>query len=96
MIDSAAAGMSLNEQQLNHQNVVKAQVHFVQENNKLKENRPVEAAENSPEPDMKGEGETRTKTVIDENNMVVVEKYNEEGELVNKTPPGYVPLSELL
>jgi hypothetical protein len=96
MIDSAAAGMGLNEQQLNHHNVIKAQVHFAQENDKMRERRPVEDAEGSPEPKLKGEGETRTKTTIDENNTIVVERYNEEGELVNKTPPGYVPLSERL
>jgi len=96
MIDSAAAGMGLNEQQLNHHNVIKAQVHFEQENEKMRERRPVEASEGSPEPKLKWEGETRTKTIIDENNRVVVERYNEDGELVNKTPPGYVPLSERL
>lgn len=96
MIDSAAAGLGLNEQQLNHNHVIKAQVHFVQENDKMRKRRPVEASEGSPEPKLKGQGETRTKTIIDENKTIVVERYNEEGELVNKTPPGYVPLSERL
>lgn len=96
MIDSTAAGLGLNEQQLNHANVIKAQVHFVHENDKMRERRPVESAEGSPEPELKAEEETRTKTIIDENNVIVVERYNEEGELVNKTPPGYVPLSERL
>lgn len=96
MFDSAAAGMSLNEQQLNHTTGVKTQVHLVQENNKQRENRPVEASEEGAKAKMEGEGNTRTETVIDENNAVVVKTYNEEGELINMVPPGYVPLSERL
>ena len=96
MIDSTAAGMGLNEQQLNHNSIMKAQAHFVQENEKMREKRPVESAEDSPEAKLKSEEETRRKTIIDENNVVIVERYNEEGELVNRTPPGYVPLSERL
>jgi len=94
MIDSAAAGMGLNEQQSNHANIIKAQIHYVQENEKMRERRPVEASEGSPEPKLKGGGDTRKNTIIDENNLIVVETYNEEGELVNMTPPGYIPLSE--
>ena len=96
MFDSAAAGMSLNEQQLNHATGVRTQVHLVHENEKLRESRPVEASEESPEPKLRGEGNTRKETVIDENHSVVVKTYNEEGELIKMVPPGYVPLSERL
>ena len=96
MIDSTAAGMGLNEQQLNHNSIMKAQAHIVQENEKVRERRPVESAEDSPAAELKHDEETRRKTIIDENRVIVVERYNEEGELVNRTPPGYVPLSERL
>jgi len=94
MIDAAAAGLGLNEQQLNQATAIKAQAHFVQETEKMRERRPVESSEESTRPKLKADEETHTKTTIDENNVIVVERYNEDGELVNKIPPGYVPLSE--
>ena len=96
MIESTASGLGLNEQQTNANQVVREQVHVAKENEKLKENRPVESAQNSPETKARETGLTRTKTTIDENKVIVVEKYDEEGKLVNRTPPGYVPLSETL
>ena len=96
MLESTAAGLGLNDQQSNLNNIIKEQVHFVRRNDKTREIRPVENAEGNPETKLKGQEETRTDTTIDENNRIVVEKYNKEGKLVNKTPPGYVPLSETL
>ena len=93
MIESTAAGLGLNEQQTNYNNNVKEQVHFVQRNEKTREDRTVENANDTPEPKMDFQEETTTKTVIEEN-TIIVEKYNKDGELVNKVPPGYVPLSE--
>ena len=95
MIESTAAGLGLNEQQLNLNNVIKEQVNLVQENDKTKEMRPVENAKDSPEPKMDLKEETTTKTTIEERH-VVVERYNKEGDLVNKIPPGFVPLSEIV
>lgn len=93
MIESTAAGLGLNEQQSNLNNVIKEQVHFVQKDDKTREMRPVENAEDSPELKMDLQEGTTTKTTIEENH-IIVERYNKEGELINKTPPGFVPLSE--
>lgn len=95
MIESTAAGLGLNEQQSNLNSIIKEQVDFVQKNDKTREMRPVENAENSPEPKMDLQEETTTKTTIEENN-IIVERYNKEGKLVNKVPPGFVPLSEMV
>lgn len=95
MIESTAAGLGLNEQQSNLNNIIKEQVDFVQKDDKTREMRPVENAEDSPEPKMDLPGETTTKTTIEENN-IIVERYNKEGKLVNKVPPGFVPLSEMV
>ena len=95
MIESTAAGLGLNEQQSNLNNVIKEQVHFVQKDDKTREMRPVENAEESPEPKMDLQGETTTKTIIEEQ-QIVIERYNKEGELVNRVPPGFVPLSEIV
>lgn len=93
MIESTAAGLGLNEQQSNLNNIIREQVYFAQKNDKTREMRPVENAEDSPEPKMDLQEETTTKTTIEENH-IIVERYNKEGELINKTPPGFVPLSE--
>jgi len=93
MIESTAAGLGLNEQQSNLNNIIKEQVDFAQKNDKTREMRPVENAEDSPELKMDLQEETTTKTTVEENH-IIVERYNKEGELVNKTPPGFVPLSE--
>ncbi len=96
MIESTAAGLGLNEQQTHNHNVVREQVHSTRENEKSREKRPVENARGSTETESDGQGERRTKLTINEKNVVVVEKYDEEGRLVKKTPPGYLPLSETL
>ena len=96
MFDTPAAGLGLNEQQSNHNNVVRAQVHIVQENEKIRDKRPVEDAGGSPKSKSNGYQETQTKTTIEDKNVIVFERYNQEGELINKVPPGYVPLSERL
>ena len=93
MIESTATGLGLNEQQTNYSNVIKEQVHFVQRNDKTREKRPVENAEGSPEPKMDLQEPTTSNTTI-EGRHIIVEKYNKDGEMVNKIPPGYVPLSE--
>ena len=93
MIESTAAGLGLNEQQSNLNNIIKEQVDFAQKNDKTREMRPVENAEDSPELKMDLQEETTTKTTVEENH-IIVERYNKEGKLVNKTPPGFVPLSE--
>ena len=95
MIESTAAGLGLNEQQSNLNSMIKEQVDFVQKNNKTREMRPVENAEDSPGPKMDLQEETTTKTVIEES-KIIVERYNKDGELVNKVPPGFVPLSEMV
>ncbi|MFO7985555.1 MAG: hypothetical protein R6U38_06790 [Desulfatiglandaceae bacterium] len=94
MIESTASGLGLNEQQANAHNVVREQVHVTQETEKIRENRPVESAQDSLETKSRDQGETRRETTIDENNVIVVEKYDEQGKLVAKIPPGYIPLSE--
>lgn len=93
MFESIAAGLGLNEQQSNLNSMIKEQVHFVQKDDKTREMRPVENAEDSPELKMDLQEETTTKTIIEENH-IIVERYNKEGKLINKTPPGFVPLSE--
>jgi hypothetical protein len=96
MIESTAAGLGLNEVQAQNHHVVREQVHSTRENEKSREKRPVENAQGSLETESEKQDHGRTKTIINDNNVVVVEKYDAEGRLVKKTPPGYLPLSETL
>jgi hypothetical protein len=44
---------------------------------------------------LKKEEETIRKNKMEDNGEIIVEEYNENGEIVRKTPPGYVLGSEM-
>ena len=62
---------------------------------KKREYRPVEKSEETPAPklEMESSEEPKKRTVI-ERGEIIVEKYDAEGKLLSKTPPGYVPFEE--
>ncbi len=95
MIETTAAGLRLNEQQTSQLNTLGEQTQWVRQNDKAREERPVENAENSSKSKMNLRNETKTDTIIVENE-VVVEKYDGNGKLINMTPPGYVPLNKMI
>jgi hypothetical protein len=68
----------------------------VKKNDQVKGKRPVEKTEDSKKSEMnlKKEEETKRKNTF-ENGDIIVEEYNENGEIVRKTPPGYVLGSEM-
>jgi hypothetical protein len=68
----------------------------VKKNDQVKGKRPVEKTEDSTKSEMnlKKEEETKRKNTF-ENGDIIVEEYNENGEIVRKTPPGYVLGSEM-
>ncbi|MEJ2220005.1 MAG: hypothetical protein P8X80_04245 [Desulfobacterales bacterium] len=68
----------------------------VKKSNEVKAKRPVEKTEDSSksEMDLKEDQETRRKNAF-ENGDIIVEEYNENGEIVRKTPPGYVLSNEM-
>jgi hypothetical protein len=95
MIETAAISLRPNEQQTSHLNTLGEQTQSVRQNDKARETRPVENAENDSKPKMNLQSETRTGiTIVD--NEVVVEKYNSDGKLINVTPPGHVPLNRMI
>ena len=69
----------------------------VKKNDQTRENRPVEKTEDSSQSKMnlKEEENTRRKNNFEENGRIIVEEYNEDGEIVRKTPPGYVLQNEM-
>jgi hypothetical protein len=63
----------------------------VKKSDQVKGKRSVEKAEDSSKSEMglKKEEDTKRKNAF-EDGTIVVEEYNENGEIVRKTPPGYI------
>ncbi len=68
----------------------------VQKTEKVRKHRPVEKGDDGQKPEMNLQSEGKMKTrnsFID--GTLVVEKYDEDGNLVKRTPPGYLPIGEM-
>lgn len=60
-----------------------------------RENRPVVKSEGAEDPKLeKDESEKPTNRMAIERGAIIVERYDAEGRLISKTPPGYVPIAE--
>ena len=67
----------------------------VQKADKIRKQRPVERGDDGQKPEMNLQNQANLKTRNSiENGKLVVEKYDEDGNLVKKTPPGYLPIGE--
>ena len=68
----------------------------VKKSDQVKGKRPVEKTEDSSKSEMnlKKDEETRRKNTFEDGD-IIVEEYNENGEIVRKTPPGYVLSNEM-
>ena len=60
-----------------------------------RENRPVVKPEDAEGSKLeKDDSEKPTNRMVIERGAIIVEKYDAEGRLISKTPPGYVPFAE--
>lgn len=68
----------------------------IKKSDQIRKKRPIEKTEDSQRPDLnlKQEENTTRKNAF-EDGKIIVEEYNENGEIVRKTPPGYVLSNEL-
>jgi hypothetical protein len=68
----------------------------MQKSDKVKKQRPIEESDDGQKAQMNPEpyGENMRTRNSFEDGKIVVEKYDEDGKLVKKTPPGYLPLGE--
>ncbi|HDZ24781.1 MAG: hypothetical protein JRJ86_08035 [Deltaproteobacteria bacterium] len=94
MLESTAAGLGLNKQQMNYNNTVNDQARVVEQNAKAREQRPVEDAGDSSKPKAWTQDKTTTETIIDDENVIVFTRYDSDGREINRVPPGYAPLDE--
>lgn len=67
----------------------------VQKTDRVREQRPVAKGDDSQKPEMNLQSQANMKSrnrLVD--GKLIVEKYDEDGNLVKKTPPGYLPIGE--
>ena len=69
----------------------------VRKADKVRAQRPVEVSEDGKKPDMnlKSQDNMKSRNSL-EDGQVIVEKYTEDGKLVKKIPPGFLPFSEMV
>lgn len=69
---------------------------IVKKNEQIREKRPVEKSDNSSKPrlNLRNDENTTAKNIV-EDGRIIVEKYDEDGKLVRKIPPGYLPFGEI-
>jgi hypothetical protein len=81
----------------NYDSEIYAQDLAVKKSDQVRKQRPVEKSEDSSEPKMqlKKEEDTRRKNTFEDGN-IIVEEYDENGQIVRKTPPGYVLTDEMV
>ena len=72
------------------------QAAYIKKSEQVREKRPVEKADNSSKSQLnqRNDENTTAKNIV-EDGRIVVEKYDEEGKLVRKIPPGYLPFGEI-
>ncbi len=67
----------------------------VKKTDKIKEPRPVEESDDSQKSELSLRSRNNMKTRNNfEEGQLIVEQYDEDGKLVKKTPPGYLPPGE--
>ena len=81
----------------NYDSEVHDQDIVIKKNDQILEKRPVEKTEDSSksELNLRHEEDTRRKNNFEEDGELIVEEYNEDGEIVRKIPPGYVLQNEM-
>jgi len=69
--------------------------HEVQKTDKIKKQRPVEKSEDGQKPEMSWQSkeDIRSRNSLEEGQLIV-EKYDADGKLVKKIPPGFLPFGE--
>ena len=67
----------------------------VRKTDRIKAQRPVEKSDDGQKPEMNFQSEEHIKSRNRvEEGQLIVEKYTEDGKLVKKIPPGYLPFGE--
>jgi hypothetical protein len=67
----------------------------IKKTDRINEPRPVEESDDSQKSkmDLQSKDNMKTRNLL-VNGQLIVEQYDEDGKLVKKTPPGYLPIGE--
>ena len=69
----------------------------VRKTDKVKAQRPIEKSNDGQKSEMNSQNEENIKSRNSlEGGQLVVEKYTEDGKLIKKIPPGYLPFGEMV
>jgi hypothetical protein len=69
----------------------------VRKTDKIRARRPVEKSDDGQKPEMNFQTQENIRSRNNlEDGQLVVEKYTEDGKLVKKIPPGYLPFGEMV
>ena len=69
----------------------------VRKTDKIRAQRPVEKSDDGQKPEMNFQSQENIKSRNSlEGGKLVVEKYDEDGKLVKKIPPGFLPFGEMV
>jgi hypothetical protein len=81
----------------NYDSEINGQDIAVKKSDQVRKQRPVEKAEDSSKSKMqlKQEEDTRLKNTFEDGD-IIVEEYDENGQIVRKTPPGYILTNEMV
>jgi hypothetical protein len=81
----------------NYDSEINGQDIAVKKSDQVRKQRPVEKAEDSSKSKMqlKQEEDTRRKNTFEDGD-IIVEEYDENGQIVRKTPPGYILTNEMV
>ena len=88
-IAGIASATNLNGPQTSYNSTVAAQAQAVDENAKAREVRATEKSGDSANAKLKTQSEGTTKTTIEDNNVVLFRRYDDDGKITNEVPPGY-------
>jgi nitrogen fixation protein FixH len=81
---------------VNYSNESHEQAVIAKKTEQIKEKRPVEKSDKSSDSELnQRQDENITAKNTFEDGRIVVEKYDEDGKLVRKIPPGYLPFGEM-
>ena len=97
MLDAIGEATIQQTVRTNYDSEVNNQDIAVKKSDEIRKQRPVEKAEDSSKSkmDLKQEEDVRRKNAF-ENGDIIVEEYNEDGQIVRKIPPGYILNNEMV
>lgn len=96
MLDAIGDAAMQQTVRVNYDSEINDQELAVKKSDESRKKRPVEKTDSSAQSkqNLKQEEQTRRKNTF-EDGHIIVEEYNEDGEIVRKIPPGYVLSNEM-